>query len=396
MRILVISPSYWPATDLGGPIFSLHALNKALVKKGIDVTVYTTDVRLKGKVSPNQEVIIDGIKITYFSFSNILECLAPTGWQFSMPMRQALKKNINRFDIVYILSVWNYPVIMAASICRRFHKPYIISPRGLLYPETFRKKMIKKRFYYNLLAKKNIKEAAAVHYTSCDEAEKCHSSLGLKNKFIVVPNGINLSEFSNLPDKDEFRLRYPVLKNKKIILFLGRISWKKGLDILIKAFNALSKKRDGLHLVITGGDDEDYKKKVMGWVDKFGLQDKVIFTGILNDREKLAAYSGSDIFVLPSYSENFGMTVVEAMVCGLPVVISDKVGLCRVVKDKNSGIIVEANAESVYNGIKKLLEDEGLGKEIAENAKLLVKEYYDIDKVADKMVAAYNKILKVN
>jgi glycosyltransferase involved in cell wall biosynthesis len=343
-------------------------------------------------VVPDRETLVDGVKVTYFSFLHALEFLAPTGWQFSIPMKKALEQNLKGYDLVYILSVWNYPVIMAASVCRKFNKPYIISPRGLLYPETFGKKALKKRIYYELLVKKWIREAVAVHYTSLDEAEKCHNRLSLKNRAMVAPNGIDLSEFADLPDKNGFLSKYPALKNKKILLFLGRISWKKGLDILVRAFDILSKERADLRLVIAGGDEENYKSKIADLIDRAGLRDKVIFTGLLNGREKLGAYAAGDIFVLPSYSENFGMSVVEAMACGLPVVISDKVGIHREVRDGEGGVVVETNAGSVEDGIRKLLEDEKLRCAVAENGRFLARELYDIDKVADKMILEFEKI----
>ena len=396
MKILQVIPSYWPATQFGGTVFSSHNLNKVLVGKGIDLTVYTTNVGLEGKVAVDSETIVDGVKVRYFGFSKFFEFLGPTGWQFSIPMRKALEKNIKDFDLVYILSIWNYPVVVVPYICRRFDKPYIVSPRGMLYLETYGRKIVKKWLYYEFFAKKNIKKATAMHYTSDDEMKRCHNRLKLKNKAIVVPNGIDLSEFENLPGKDELRLKYPILKNKKVILFLGRIAQKKGLDILVKAFNLLSRERKDLHLVIAGGDGAGYRRKVTNLIEKLGLQDKVTFTGVLSGREKLQAYTGSDIFALASHSENFGMSVIEAMACGLPVVISDKVGIYREVKDRNSGIIVEANTESVYKGIKKLLNDENLRKEIANKGKLFVNEFYDIDKVADKMIEEFSKISKVN
>jgi glycosyltransferase involved in cell wall biosynthesis len=388
MRLLVVTPSYWPATDLGGPIFSLHNLNKALAKKGFDVTVYTTNARLKGKVTADKETLLDGVKVTYFSFSGAFEFLNPTGWQFSVPMRKALKKNIKDFDLVYILSVWNYPVVMAASICRKFNKPYIISPRGLLYPETFGKKMLRKRIYYNLLAKKFIQKAAAIHYTTHDEAENCHNRLGLKNKALVVPNGIDLSEFSSLPGNDEIRNRHPELKGKKVILFLGRLNWKKGLDILIKAYSRAAQERNDVHLLIAGGDD-GYKNTAERLVRDLRLSNRVTFTGPLSGREKLEAYAGSDIFVLSSYSENFGMTVVEAMACGLPIVISDKVGIYKEVQDSSAGIVVKTDAESVYRGLKELLADPGAMQAYGQSGKKLVRELFDAEKVAGSMLSLY-------
>jgi len=392
LKILQIVPSYWPAKRFGGPIFSLFSLNKALVRKGIDLTVYTTNVGLGKDVPSNEKISIEGIKVNYFNFVKCFEWLGPTGWQFSPVMEKALKKSIKDFDLIYIVGVWNYPIAMAARCCLKFKKPYIISPRGMLYPFTMGRKLEKKSIYYNLVIKDILKSANAIHYTTEDEAEKCHSFLGLRNRKIVISNGIDLLEFSDLSLGSKFRERYPVLKDKKVILFLGRIDRIKGLDILIKAYSILAKENNEVHLFIAGDGEGGYKEKVEEEVINLGLQERVTFSGFLNGKEKLEAYMGSDIFVLPSYSENFGLSAVEAMACALPVVISDKVGISGEVKDRNSGIIVETNAESVYYGLKKLLEDEGLRKELSENGRLLVKEHYDINKVADKMIKVFGEM----
>lgn len=405
MKILCVVPSYWPAFQFGGPIYSVHGLNKALVRKGVDVTVYTTNVGLDGKVPVNQEVDVDGVKVSYFAFTKFFEFMGATGWQFSLPMIKALKRNLKAVDIVYIVAIWNYPIAAAAYYCRKYKKPYIISPRGLLYPYTTGKKSWKKWPYYHFIAKRDLKGATTIHYTTEDEAEKCHASLGLKSKAIVIPNGIDMSEFKDMPSKESVRERYPILKGKKVILFLSRINWKKGLDILVRAFSMLAKERNDVHLLIVGNDESEYSEKVKGWIRRCGMnyvdygvkeqaggdrqEAKVSFTGILKGREKLEAYAGTDLFVLPSYSENFGMAVIEAMVCGVPVVISNKVGIYIEVEKNKAGIVVDTDAESLYQGIKLLLENPEFKKEIVINGRKLVEEYYYVNKVADKMMKLY-------
>ncbi len=411
MKLLCVIPSYWPAFQFGGPIFSVHDLNKALVKKGIDVTVYTTNVGLKGNLHVNQEVDVDGVKVTYFAYTKLFEFMGTTGWQFSWQMTRALKKNLKSFDIVHIHAVWNYPTAVAGHYCRLYKKPYIIATRGTLYPYTLSKKFWKKWFYYHFIAKRDLEGATAIHYTTEDEAEGCHPFLGLKNQAIIIPNGVDLSEFKDyglgdygvrgreLSLRESLRNRYPILKDKKIILFLGRIHWKKGLDLLIKAYAKLVKERDDVHLLIAGNDEDGYSKKVKTWLKEFSIpfistKARVTFTGMLTGKEKLEAYSGSDIFVLPSYSENFGMSVIEAMACGVPVVISNKVGIYKEIQGNKAGIVVDTNAESLYKGIKLLLDNSELRKEIANNGEKLVEEYYDIDKVAERMIKAYVEMLE--
>lgn len=392
MKLLIVNPYYRPAFSRGGPVTSLHCLSKALAKKGVDVSVYTTNVDLDNKVTVNQEVDIDGVRVTYFSFTGIFDFIAALGWQFSWPMARALKQNINSFDLIYIATIWSYPAAIAAYYSRKYRKPYILTPRGMLYPDTFFKKAWKKWLYYQLILKRYIQGASAIHYTSEDEAEKTHSFLGLSNPVAVVPNGIELSEFRDLPDKEKLKIRYPQLKDKKIIIFLGRLNWKKGLDILVRAHAMLIKERSDVHLLIAGGDEKRYGKKVKGWIKKYGIDAYVTFTGMLLGKEKLEAYAGSDIFVLPSYSENFGMAVVEAMACRLPVIISNKVGIYKEVEQNKAGVVIDTNAPDLYRAIKILLENHDLREELKVNAGKLVKENYDIDMVVEKMLRIYGEL----
>lgn len=407
MKILCVIPSYWPTFAHGGPIFSVHNLNRALAKKGVDLVVYTTNTGLFDKVPLNQEVNIDGVKVTYFSFTKLFEFLGTIGWQFSRPITRALKNNLPVFDLVYIVNIWSYPAAIAAHYSRVYGLPYILVPSGMLYPNALSKKAWKKMLYYYFLVKRDLLNACAIHYTCADEAKKTRVFLGLENQSIIIPNGIDLSEFSNLPDRERLKLRYPYFQDKKVILFLGRIHWIKGLDILIQAYARLAQNREDLHLLIAGDGDQRYTKKVKKWLKEYGLNftdsesdDKdrkdnaqVTFSGSLIGRQKLEAYVGSDIFVLSSYSENFGMAVVEAMACGLGVVVSNQVGIHEEIEQNKAGIVVDANAESLYQGMKLLLDNPGLKKEIAINARKLVKDCYDIEKIADKMIEVYQQVI---
>jgi len=383
MKILCVSPSYYPAFKFGGPIYSVHILNKALYKKGIDVSVYTTNAGLEN-VSTNEEIIVDGIKVIYFEFTKFFEFFNPTGWQFSLPLKNALKNNIKKFDLIYIVSTWNFPVFIASYFSEKYKKPYIISPRGHLYKDVLKKKFFKKIPYYHIFLKRYLNRAF-IHYTSYDEALNCHSLLKLKSKYFVIPNGIELDEFEKIKKIEK--------EDKKTILFLGRISWKKGLDILISAYAKILKERNDLHLLIVGNDEEGFLEKVKGWVKNYGILKDVTFKGMVTGEEKLKIYSKSDIFVLPSYSENFGMSVIEAMACGVPIIISNKVGIYKEVEENRAGIVVETNAESLYKGMKNLLDDENLRKKCIENAYKMVKNY-DINKVVDRMIEIYEKIVK--
>ncbi|MEO0241395.1 MAG: glycosyltransferase, partial [candidate division WOR-3 bacterium] len=156
----------------------------------------------------------------------------------------------------------------------------------------------------------------------------------------------------------------------------------------------ISKIYKDIYLLIAGPDNEGYGEKIKKLIKNYGIEDKVIFTGPLYGKEKISAFKNAEIFVLPSYSENFGLAVLEAMACGKPCVISNKVGIYKEVKKYNAGIIVETNSRSLYNGIQILLKDENLKRKISENAKKIVKNEYDIEKVAEKMIKVYEDILR--
>ena len=147
MKLLCVVPSYWPAFKYGGPISSVHGLNKTLVEKGVDVTVYTTNVGLERKVAVNQEVNVAGVKVFYFAFTKLFELFGRTGWQFSRQMTKALKRELKIFDLVYIVAIWNYPTAAAAYYCRRYRKPYLIALRGGLNPYAMGNNAWKKRIY---------------------------------------------------------------------------------------------------------------------------------------------------------------------------------------------------------------------------------------------------------
>jgi len=397
MKILCVIPSYYPAFQFGGPIASVHNLNKSFVQKGIDIAVYTTNVGLKDKVIANKEVLIDGVRVTYFSFLKFFEFFGPTGWQFSVPLSKALKENVPNFDLIYISAVWNYPTAIASYYCRKYKKPYIIAPRGIFYPYTFNKKIWKKWPYYKLITKRDLEGAAAIHYTSIDEFKKGHSFLGIKNnKTFIIPNGLDLSEFDNLLAKRVLRDKYPMLKDKKVILFLGRLDWKKGLDVLAKAYGNVIKQRNDIYLLIVGDGPDSFKKKVKEWFKNEGVLEgeKITFTGMLTGREKLEALSGSDIFVLPSYSENFGMAIVEAMACGLPVITTDTVGVHNEITETNGGLIIPSgDAPRLSEVIIKIIDNEELAKKISENGRALARERFDFNKVADKMIEKFEEIV---
>ncbi len=217
--------------------------------------------------------------------------------------------------------------------------------------------------------------------------------LRLKIRGVVVPLGVNANAFRISGMSDRFRSKWRITPNKNIILFLGRINFKKGLDLLVRAFSQISKGREDLHLVLAGPDDEGYGAKVRHWLVREGALSKTTFTGIVAGSDKLDILAAAQLFVLPSYTENFGLAVVEAMAAGLPVVISNRVNIWHEIFEAHAGVVVNCDAEELAGAMERLLLNPVDAKEMGERARRLVKERFTWERVAPLMIELYRNIL---
>lgn len=386
MKVLYLTAFY---PEIGGPFTALKTLLPVLIKRGIKIKVLSTipsnypKEKLQFIHNLPFEVLYVKETLPHHIFSS-----------FSIALLKELREEKN-IDLINLDGIFNFYSIL----CSMNDKPYILSNRGALMIEAYKMKKfkkIKKRIFLNVFGEKIIKKAKIIHLLT--EEEKKHFLYFFpyaEEKIRVIPNGIDLKYFKNLPSKEDFFKRFPHLKGKKVILFLSRINWKKGLDLLIPAFAEISKVHRDIHLLIAGKDDGDgYEKRVKKWIEQYRLEKHVTFTGFVTGRKKLCILANSDVFVLPSYSENFGIAVIEAMACGLPVVITDKVGVHQEIRENEAGIIVSPEIQEVYVALKELLENKFLAEKISKNAKIMVKKYYGIEKVADKMIKLYEYALR--
>ncbi|MEK7128912.1 MAG: glycosyltransferase, partial [Patescibacteria group bacterium] len=177
------------------------------------------------------------------------------------------------------------------------------------------------------------------------------------------------------------------------VLFLSRISWKKGLDTLIPTFAEVIKKEPKTVLVIAGGDDEGYGENLKSQISNLKINNSVIFTGMLLGNDKIAAYRESDVFVLPSYSENFGQTVVESMACGTAVVITKNVGVAPSVERVGTGIVIEKNEKQLTEAILKILGNPKIAVEMGKRGRELVEKEFFWPEIVEKLMKEYNVII---
>lgn len=390
MKILHVIPSYIPVYKHGGPVKGVHDLCRMLVNKGHQVSVFTTnsDRSKKLDVLLGKTHYIDGVEVNYYPVKFW------RNYYYSSDLSKALKKHIQEFDIAHIHSVFLYPTRITSYWCKKKNIPYLINPFGALDSDMINlKSSFLKRIYIKLIETSNINNAAMIHLAS-EYEKKRFLCLEFDVPTAVVARGIFLKEYERQLAGKSLQIIYPQLRGKKIILFLGRIHPKKGLEKLGLAFKEIIKKKKDVRLVITGDGEKEYVKKIKSFYKKLGLLDKTVFTGMLLGEEKLSAFYSSEIFVLSSYGENFGIAALEAMACGLPVVISKKVGLFSDVKEYQTGFVVGNEVADIERAIEEIIDNRKLKDGMAQNSKKLIQDKFGIDKITDQMVKVYQEIIK--
>jgi len=386
MKVLHVTSSYYPAFSFGGSVSADYETDMELSNQGVQIDICTTNAGLdENEVELNKWIKHKKLNIIYFPFMGYIH------YNFSPKYLYFLIKNIKRYDLIHFSGVWNFPVVFGPIIARIFKKPYIITPHGTLYKETFEgKSAIIKKLHYLLFVKKNLQKANTIHFTTIDEKDKIIDFLKIDINSTIVQYGM---EFINKDlDLSFYKEKYNIPNDKKIILFLGRINWIKGLDILFEGFDKLLENRKDCILLCVGPDDEKYLDELKKLVSRKTLE-SIVFTGMLNGDDKIAMYQLADLFILPSYSENFGMTVIEAASFKLPIIISNKVGLHNEVIEHNAGIVIKTKAEEVKNSIIKLLNNKELSDNLSKNAYKMALSYFSRENSGKMFKNMYEEIV---
>jgi glycosyltransferase involved in cell wall biosynthesis len=278
----------------------------------------------------------------------------------------------------------------AARIARTAGVPYIFKPCGMLDPWCLAQGRWKKMLYLRLRLKKWLNRAGALHFTSRTE-QQLALPLDLKPSSIVESNGVDLGEFENLPARGSLRARFPSIGSRPVVLFLSRVHPKKGLDLLVPAF-ARAESSDAM-LVIAGPEEDGHGAIVRRLVEQHGLGDRVLFCGMLHGPERVAALADADLFVLPSYQENFGTVVVEALAAGVPVVISDQVNIQEEIAAARVGSVVRTDAGELAKSIAYWLGNEVERKTAGKNGRAFAFQTYNWIDIARRWRGHYASIL---
>jgi glycosyltransferase involved in cell wall biosynthesis len=386
MKILHVIANLAPR--YGGPSQACWEMARAVARLGHQVSIYTTNQDGPGElaVPVDRPAWRDGVEVRYFPIQ------APRFWGTSLPLALALRRKIPASDLVHIHSLYLFHDLVAGHWCRRFRVPYLVRPHGTLDPFIYRRHRWRKRLMELLFEHRNIRRAAALHFTTAAEA-KLAVPFTFQTPGLVVPLGINFEDFAVLPEPGKFRRRYPEIGDRHIILFFGRVNFKKGLDLLAQAFGAVARRRPDVHLVIAGPDNEGWGGRVRTWLDEQGALDRTTFTGMLLGAEKLAVLRDASLFVLPSYSENFGLAVIEAMAAGLPVIISDQVNIWREVQASGAGMVIPVDSGALADQILELLNEPETARRLGQQGRSLVQAQFEWPRIARSLAAAYTRII---
>jgi glycosyltransferase involved in cell wall biosynthesis len=308
-------------------------------------------------------------------------------------MTKWLWKNIPAYDLIHIHAVFTYPSTIAAWIARMKGKPYIVRPLGILNRWGMRnRRQLGKKLSFWAIERGMLDHAALIHYTSEQERIEAEQA-GARTASMIVANPADVNPGSRAGLAGKFRARYPALGNAPLIVFLSRISPKKGLDLLIPAFAQVRRTNPEAVLVIAGGGDADLIEEVKKSVSAAGLTDCVIWTGFIEGDDKGALLADADIFVLPSYSENFGVAVVEALSFGVPAIVSDQVGIHHEISQAHAGVVVPCQAAALAGALTELLDNADLRASMSANGANLAAKKFTRGGVVDALLANYRAIL---
>ena len=340
MRILQVIPSI--SGQAGGPSQAIFPMCRALREQGVDLLLATTD---EGSSGENGTVLQYGQINDYKGQPTIFfPSQIGTSFKYSRPFAQWLYSNVANYDLVHIHAVFNHACIAAARACRRHDVPYIVRPLGSLDPWSMKQKSWRKKVFWHGAVKQMLRAAAAVHYTARAEQDATEKSLGL-NHGVVVPLGIE-------PEPSAFRLlaqEDSLVRAQPYVLVLSRLLPTKGLDVLLEAFLSVrsQKQLENWSLVLAGQGPADFVGRLKQTTAAANATKHVLFPGWLEGDNKRAALHNASLLALPSYHENFGLCVMEALACGVPVLVSPQVNLAPEVQAAGAGWVAAVDKNSL-------------------------------------------------
>jgi len=390
MRLLHVVPYYEQAWAYGGIPRLTTTMTRALARRGHHVTVCTTDVRDERTRASSQPANAHGIDVRMFR--NLSNSLA-YHLQFFTPLglRQYLKRAASTFDVAHIHACHNLPGVIAAAELSRAGVPYVVSPNGTALP--IERRIMAKRLFALTAGRSMVPAAARVVAVSGAEAGQLRAMGVAESAIVRIANPIDDREFDCPPDAQSFRTRMGV-GDVPIVLFLGKLTPRKGVDHLVKAFAQLDV--PGARLVIAG-NDMGTRRAVEVLALKLRLRERLIFTGLLSAQARLDALAAATVVVYPSRDEIFGLVPLEAILCGTPVVVGNDSGCCEVIAITGGGQAVpHGDVGLLADAISTVLANQSVWRERARSGAAIARQQFGSDVICDQLELLYAAVVAEN
>lgn len=385
LAVLHVVPSV--AEVHGGPSRAIRLMESALRRQGVVVDTAATDddgpgSRLSCQLGVRLEE--EGAKRWYFRKSSEF---FKVSWSF-LPW---VLRSVSSYDVVHVHALFSFTSVTAAWSARRAGVPYVIRPLGVLarYGVTRRRPLLK-RLSLRFVEGPLLRDAAAVQFTS--EAERDEAlALGIEMRSVVIPLGVEPGAPGN---SARYLDREPVLLDHRRILFLSRLSPVKNLEGLIRALGLLRREGQRPVLLIGGDGERGYIQQLYALAQADGVADQLRWLGYVSGDSKADLLAAADLFALPSFSENFGIAVVEALAAGLPCVLGRGVALAGKVESAGAGVAVDPEPASIAMGLRQYLESAERRRTAGDAARRLARSDYSVERMGEQLVALYRSILE--
>ena len=384
MKVLHILPSVDPKG--GGPMEGVKQYGFQFKALGHHVEVVTLD-------DPAEPCVAE--------FPLKVYALGPAmgSYRYTPKLAQWLEAHAKDYDAIIVNGLWQYHGFGTWRVLPRLQIPYFVFTHGMLDPwfkNTYPLKHIKKWLYWPWAEYRLLRDARAVLFTCEEERLLARKSFWLyKVREAVINYGTGLPPNNGEALKAAFYESYPALRNKRVLLYLSRIHAKKGCDLLIKAFAKVANQDVNLHLLMAGPSHPDLLNKLKSLAERLGVAERITWPGMLQGDMKWGAFYASEAFVLSSHQENFGIAVAEALGCGLPVLISDKVNIWREIAADGAGIVNPDTLEGTEKTLRQWLAMTANGRnKMVKQAKVTFEQRFTVDAMAKSMVATIEKFSK--
>ncbi|MBW4670268.1 MAG: glycosyltransferase [Cyanomargarita calcarea GSE-NOS-MK-12-04C] len=391
MKVLHVIASIAPVR--GGPSQAVLEMVKAQRDCGIDASIATTNDNGPNLLDVTLLKPTEYQQVPVWFFPRFSPSLHPVReFAFSFKFTAWLWQEIHQYDLLHVHAIFSYPSTVAMAIARRKKVPYIAQPHGLLCEWSLQQSTGRKELFFKLFEQANLNHSKYIQFTTQQE-QKETSRLNLSCPNLVIPLGLSISPTINNA-RQRLREYLEVPADEPIILFLSRFHHKKGLDYLIPALGKLSDKR--FTFVLAGSGSPDYEAEVESLLVTHGIRQRTHLVGFVKGENKDLLLQGADLFALTSHSENFGVSVLEALAAGIPALLTPGVALAKMVEQQDVGYVTQLNVDAIASKLRQVLENPQQAKNMGDRARQLLNEKYTWTQIASQMQQVYQDILPNN